>query len=100
LLRNRIGQGAVPGSLSFVAEQDRARSRAWKPVVLTALLLAAIALVHLSETGRYLHQNKLLAMVAGCGALAIGLLIYALAPAAYRRVKARREQRTASEEKK
>jgi len=78
----RMDGAAVVRERTFTAEQDQARKRSRMPFVLLALLLAAVAAVHLSGAGRYLQQDELRALIAGYGALApaVYILIYTLAP--------------------
>ncbi len=67
---------------TFVPEQGTAKKRSLKPLLFLALLLAAVAGVHLTGGARYLQQEKLQALIASYGALApaIYILIYSLAP--------------------
>jgi uncharacterized membrane protein YdjX (TVP38/TMEM64 family) len=67
---------------TFTVEQDKPKKRSWKSLLFLALLVAAVAGVHLSGAAQYLQQEKLQALIASYGALApaIYILIYALAP--------------------
>jgi len=73
---------AVTRERTFVPEQDKPKKRSWKPLVFLALLVAAVAGVHLSGAARYLQQDRLRELIASYGALApaIYILIYSLAP--------------------
>jgi len=73
---------AVTRERTFVPEQVGLKKRPWRPLIFLALLVAAIAGVHLSGAAYYLQQDKLRELIAGYGALApaIYILIYALAP--------------------
>jgi len=73
---------AVTRERTFVPEQGGAKKRSWKPLIFLALLVAAVAGVHMSGAAQYLQQEKLRELIAGYGALApaIYILIYALAP--------------------
>jgi uncharacterized membrane protein YdjX (TVP38/TMEM64 family)/Fe-S oxidoreductase len=67
---------------TFVPEQGQPKKRSFKPLMFLALLVAAVAGVHLSGAAQYLQQEKLQALIASYGVLApaIYILIYALAP--------------------
>lgn len=67
---------------TFIPEQGAQKKRSWKPLVFLALLVAAVAGVHLSGAAQYLQQEKLQALIGSYGVLApaIYILIYALAP--------------------
>lgn len=72
---------AVTRERTFIPETEPKKSR-WKPLVFLALLIAAIAGVHLSGAGEYLQQDRLRGLISSYGALApaIYILIYSLAP--------------------
>jgi len=73
---------AVTRERTFIPEQGEPKKRSWKPLIFLALLVAAVAGVHLSGAAQYLQQEKLQALIASYGALApaIYILVYALAP--------------------
>ena len=73
---------AVTRERTLIPEQGTAKKRSWKPVVMLALLIAAVAGVQLSGATQYLQQDKLQALIASYGVLApaIYILIYSLAP--------------------
>jgi uncharacterized membrane protein YdjX (TVP38/TMEM64 family)/Fe-S oxidoreductase len=72
---------AVTRERTFTLGQER-RKRPWKPLLLLALVVAAVTGAHLSGAARYLNQEELRAFIAAYGALApaIYILVYALAP--------------------
>ena len=78
----RMKGSAVLRERTFVPDQGVARKRSWKPLLFLALLVAAVAGVHLSGAAQYLQQERLQALIASYGVLApaIYILIYALAP--------------------
>lgn len=67
---------------TFVSEHGKPKKRSWKPLILLALLVSAVAGVHLFGAAHYLQQDRLRELISGYGALApaIYILIYALAP--------------------
>ena len=67
---------------TFIPEPGRQKKGSWKSLLLLALLVAAVAAVHLSGAARYLQQEKLQAFISSYGILApaIYILFYALAP--------------------
>ncbi|GFE62632.1 VTT domain-containing protein [Geobacter sp. AOG2] len=67
---------------AFAPEQGQHRKGSWKSPLLLALVVAAIAGVHLSGVAHYLQQERLQALIASYGILApaIYILIYSLAP--------------------
>ena len=73
---------AVSRERTFVPELGAKKKRSWKPLIFLALLVAAVAGVHLSGAAQYLQQEKLQTLIGSYGALApaIYILIYALAP--------------------
>lgn len=66
----------------IIPEQGEPKKRSWKPLIILALLVAAIAGVQLSGATQYLQQDRLQALIGRYGALApaIYILVYALAP--------------------
>ena len=73
---------AVTRERTFIPEPGRQKKSSWKSLLLLALLVAAVAAVHLSGAARYLQQEKLQAFISSYGILApaIYILFYALAP--------------------
>jgi uncharacterized membrane protein YdjX (TVP38/TMEM64 family)/Fe-S oxidoreductase len=73
---------AVTRERTFIPTQETAQKRSWKPLIILALLIAAVAGVQLSGAAQYLQQEKLQGLIASYGVLApaIYILIYALAP--------------------
>ncbi len=73
---------AVTRERTFIPEQGQPTKRPWRPLLFLALLVAAVAGVHLSGAVNYLQQDRLRELIANYGALApaIYILIYALAP--------------------
>jgi len=73
---------AVTRERTFVSEHGKPKKRSWKPLILLALLVSAVAGVHLFGAAHYLQQDRLRELISGYGALApaIYILIYALAP--------------------
>jgi uncharacterized membrane protein YdjX (TVP38/TMEM64 family)/Fe-S oxidoreductase len=73
---------AVTRERTLISEQGTAKKRSWKPVVMLALLIAAVVGVQLSGATQYLQQDKLQALISSYGVLApaIYILIYSLAP--------------------
>ncbi|MGD0843361.1 MAG: VTT domain-containing protein [Geobacteraceae bacterium] len=73
---------AVTRERTFVPEHGKPKKRSWKPLILLALLVSAVAGVHLFGAAHYLQQDRLRELISGYGALApaIYILIYALAP--------------------
>jgi uncharacterized membrane protein YdjX (TVP38/TMEM64 family) len=67
---------------TFVADRGQPKKRSWKPLVFLALLVAAVAGVHLSGAAEYLQQDRLRELIAAYGTLApaMYILMYALAP--------------------
>lgn len=78
----RMEGEAVIRERTFAPGPQATGRRAWKPLLLLALLAAAVAFVQLSGAARYLQQDQLRALIAGYGALApaVYILVYALAP--------------------
>jgi uncharacterized membrane protein YdjX (TVP38/TMEM64 family) len=79
---------AVTRERTFAAGPDKhgtSKKRSFAPLVILALLVAAVAGVQLSGATHYLQQEKLQELIASYGALApaIYILIYALAPAVF-----------------
>ena len=79
---NRKEGFAVTRERTFVAEQGQPKKRSFKPLIILALLVAAVAGVQLSGVAHYLQQDKLQELIASYGVLApaIYILIYSLAP--------------------
>ena len=73
---------AVSRERTFIPEQGAQKKRSWVPLVFLALLVAAVAGVHLSGAAQYLQQEKLQELIGSYGVLApaIYILIYSLAP--------------------
>lgn len=73
---------AVSRERNHMVGQGERRKSPWQPVILLALLTAAVAGVQLSGTSEYLQQDRLRALIASYGTLApiIYVLIYSLAP--------------------
>ena len=73
---------AVTRERTFTPAQGPAKKRSWKPLIILALLIAAVAGVQLTGATQYLQQEKLQSLIASYGVLApvIYILIYSLAP--------------------
>ena len=73
---------AVTRERTFVAGQGAPIKRSFTPLIILALLVAAVAGVQLSGATHYLQQEKLQELIASYGSMApaIYILIYALAP--------------------
>ena len=73
---------AVSRERTFIPETGAPKKRSFKPLIFLALLVAAVAGVHLTGAAQYLQQEKLQALIGSYGVLApaIYILIYALAP--------------------
>ena len=73
---------AVTRERTFIPTQETSQKRSWKPLIILALLIAAVAGVQLSGATQYLQQEKLQALISSYGGLApaIYILIYSLAP--------------------
>lgn len=73
---------SVTRERTFIPNQEQPQKRSGRPLVILALLIAAVVGVHLSGAAGYLQQEKLQALIADYGVLApaVYILIYALAP--------------------
>lgn len=67
---------------TFIPEQGQQKKRSFKPLIILALLAAAITVAHLSGAAQYLQQDRLRALIESYGVLApaIYILVYSLAP--------------------
>ena len=67
---------------TIIPEQGQPKRRSVKPLIILALLVAAVIGIQVSGATEYLQQERLQALIASYGALApaIYILIYSLAP--------------------
>ena len=67
---------------TLIPEQGQPKKRSFKPLIILALLTAAVVGIQVSGVTEYLQQERLQALIASYGTLApaIYILIYSLAP--------------------